>query len=234
MAVGAAGVSVRDGRPVHRGAAHRGDRGGAAGRREAPDRRGRPADGRAHRVLRRGPRRPRRPGLVVRPEDRAPGPVGLRLRRAVPQRGRGGGHQADLGAVPAPVPHRTRRRLCDDRGRAVRRARGRPPAVVVGGQPAAARRALGQRDRAGHPTPVVGVDPPAARRMAGRRRSVRGQPDGAEPDLAPPALAGRLPQPGLLGEQSRHRRGRRAVRRVLRVRLVPHVRELADRCAAIP
>ena len=40
------------------------------------------------------------------------------------------------------------------------------------------------------------MGPPAARRLAGRGRSVRGQPGGAAPDLAPPALAGRLPQPG--------------------------------------
>ena len=106
-------------------------------------------------------------------------PSGLRLRRAVPRRGRGRGHQADLGAVPASVPHRARRRLRDHRGRAVRRAGGRAPAVVVGGQPTAARRALDQRHRAGHPAAVLGVDPPAARRLAGRGRAVRGQPGGA-------------------------------------------------------
>ena len=54
------------------------------------------------------------------------------------------------------------------------------PAVVVGGQPAAARRALDQRHRAGHPAAVLGVGPPAARRLAGRGRAVRGQPGGAD------------------------------------------------------
>ena len=75
MAVGAAGLPERDRRPVHRGTARRDDRRGAAGRRETSHRRGGPADGRARRVLRGGPRRPGRPGLVR--STRRPG-AGLR------------------------------------------------------------------------------------------------------------------------------------------------------------
>ena len=41
------------------------------------------------------------------------------------------------------------------------------------------------------------------------------------------------PQPRLVGEQPRHRRGRRAARRGVRVRLVPGVGALADRGAAL-
>src|SRR5690606_16940834 len=83
-AVGAAThLPGRGRRPVHRRPARGGDRLGAAGRRETSRGRGGPADGRAGDVLRGGAGRSDRPGLVVRPEDRAPGAGRLRLRRAV-------------------------------------------------------------------------------------------------------------------------------------------------------
>ena len=79
---------------------------------------------------------------------------------------------------------------------------------------------------------LVGVDPPAARPLVRRRRAVRGQPRGAAPDLAPPALARRARQPRLVRQQPRDRRGGRAARGRVRVRLVPRVARLAGRGAA--
>ena len=64
---------------------------------------------------------------------RAPGAAGLP--HPSPGRDRDGQHQAGLGDVPAPPPHRAGGRLVADPGRALRRGRRRSAAVLVGANP---------------------------------------------------------------------------------------------------
>ena len=201
---------------------------------EQPARHRRPADGRARRVLRRGSATTwsRRTGRCdPKTGRRAPADV---YAFDVPYRDEDA--VGDIKQLWEPSRHQHLTVLAaayaltgDD---ALRPSCRRPPEVVVGRQPADARRALDQRHRAGHPAAVVGVGPAAARRLAGRGGPVRAQPRGRAPDPRPPALAGGVPEPGLVGEQPRHRRGRGPVGRGLRVRLVPRVGAVAGRRAA--
>ena len=137
--------------------------------------------------------------------------------------------QAGLGAVPAPPPHPARRGLVPDPRRRVRRARRRPPERLVAVEPVPVRRALGQRDRDRHPADQLGLDPAAAGRLARGHRPVRAQRARAAADLLAPALPRRVPEPRLVGEQPRDRRGGRPARRRLRVPLVRRERALAAR-----
>ena len=85
---------------------------------------------------------------------------------------------------------------------------------------------------AGHPADLLDLDPPAARRLAQGRRPVRAQRRRRAPDPLAPGVPGRLPQPRLVGQQPRHRRGGRPARRRLRVSLVfPRATAGAQRCS---
>ena len=106
------------------------------------------------------------------------------------------------------------------REEALRRTGGEPAPLLVAGEPVPVRRALDQRHRARHPADQPGLDPAPARRLARRGRPVRGQPPGGPADPVAPAVPGRVPEPGLVGQQPRHRRGGRAARGQLRVPVV--------------
>ena len=187
--------------------------GGTAGRVPAaaearPAGRGGPADARRVGGARRRPDRPGAPGLVPRPGDRPPvlaGPLRVPdqppLRRADRQR------QAGLGDLPPAAPHAAGRGLVPDRRRGVRAPGGGPAAVLVPGEPVPVRRALDQRDRGRHPADQPGLDPAPARRLARRRRPVRGRRARGAADPLAPAVPRRVPEPRLVREQPRHRRG---------------------------
>ena len=97
------------------------------------------------------------------------------------------------------------------------------------GQPVPVRGALDQRHRDRHPPDQLRLDPPAAERLAAGHRAVRPQRAGRGADPLAPAVPGRVPQPRLVGQQPRDRRGRGPARRGLRVPLVPRERALAAR-----
>ena len=86
--------------------------------------------------------------------------------------------------------------------------------------PSAQRGALDERDRGRHPADLLDLDPPAARRLAQGGRPVRAQRRRRPADRLAPGVPGRLPQPGLLGQQPRRRRSGRPAGRRLRVPLV--------------
>ena len=107
----------------------------------------------------------------------------------------------------------------------------RSAALLVAGEPLPVRRALDERHRARHPPDQPGLDPAPAGRLAGRGRPVRARRARAAADPLAPAVPRRVPQPGLVGQQSRDRRGRRAARGQLRV---PVVRARASAGGASP
>ena len=96
--------------------------------------------------------------------------------------------------------------------RGLRRAGRGPAALVVAGQPVPVRGALDQRHRDRHPADQLGLDPAPAGRLAAGDRAVRAQRAGGGADPLAPAVPGRLPQPRLVGQQPRDRRGRRPAR----------------------
>ena len=102
-----------------------------------------------------------------------------------------------------------------------------PAAVLVPGEPLPVRRALDQRDRGRHPADQPGLDPAPARRLARRGRPVRGRRARGAADPLAPAVPGRLPEPGLVGQQPRHRRGGRSAGGELRLPVVRGKRALA-------
>ena len=130
---------------------------------------------------------------------------------ALPRRGRGRRHQAAVGALAPPAPDRAGRRVRGDRRRALRAPGRRPPAVVVGGEPAAARACTGSAASswasgccrgcgcAGCST--AGRAPPTCSRTTPRRCTRSGTTSAGWPRFA---------QPRLVGQQPRDRRGRRA------------------------
>ena len=108
---------------------------------------------------------------------------------------------------------------------------GRPAPLLVAGEPLPVRRALDQRHRARHPPDQPGLDPAPARRLARRSRPVRGRRARGAADPVAPAVSGRVPEPGLVGQQPRDRRGGRAARGQLRL---PVVRRKASAGGASP
>ena len=97
---------------------------------------------------------------------------------------------------------------------------GGPAAVLVAAEPLPVRRQLDQRHRGRHPADQPGLDPAAAGRLARRGRPVRGQRARGAADPLAPAVPGRVPEPGLVGQQPRHRRSGRPAGGELRLPVV--------------
>ena len=102
-----------------------------------------------------------------------------------------------------------------------------PAALLVAGEPVPVRRALDQRHRDRHPADQPGLDPAPAGRLARRRRPVRARRARGAADPLAPAVPRGVPEPRLVGQQPRHRRGGRAARGQLRLPVVPRERALA-------
>ena len=117
------------------------------------------------------------------------------------------------------VPSRWRRAVCPGRRH--------PAPVLVGGQPLPVRHPLDQRHRARHATAVLDLDPAAAGRLARGRAAVRGQPRLSPTAPPPPGVADPVAEPRVVGQQPPPGRDGRAVRRRLRVPLVPGEHRLA-------
>ena len=106
---------------------------------------------------------------------------------------------------------------------------GTPPPFVVAGKPVPVRDSLDKRNRARNPADLLGLGPAAARWVGGRPEPVRGQRARPQANLVASDLAVRLPQPRLVSQQSRHRRGRWTADRRARVPLVRRERPLGAR-----
>ena len=137
----------------------------------------------------------------------APGRV--LLQHQSPRRGGHGQRETGLGALAPPSPDRPGRRVRVDGRPPLRRASRIPPPVVVGGKPIPVGDSLDKRDRARDPADLMGLDPPAARRLGGRPGPVRAERAGPQANLVAPDLPVRVPQPRLVGQQPRRRRGGR-------------------------
>ena len=172
-----------------------------------------------------------RPGparLVHRSGDRAPlrsWPLQLPDRPSLAAADRQ--HQAGLGDLPAAASHAAGHGLVPDPRGGVRGPGGEPAPLLVAGESLPVGRALDQRHRTRHPADQPGLDPPPSRRLARRGWPVRGGSPGGPADPVAPAVSGRVPEPGLVGQQPRHRRGCRAARGQLRVPVVSGKRAVA-------
>ena len=191
------------------------------GRRGAPRR---PLDGVRPRTRRHGAGTGLVPGPGHRPASARPE---LLLRHRPPRHRGGRQRQVRVGAVAPPAPDRARGRLPPRWRRAVRRGRRHAAPLLVGGQPVPVRHPLDQRHRARRAAAVLGLDPPAARRLGRGRAAVRGQPHLPAAAPSPPGVAGPAAEPRVVGQQPPPGRDGRAVRRGLRVPLVPGEQRLA-------
>ena len=172
-----------------------------------------------------------RPGLVPRPRNRAT-VTGWTAGFPHQPPGRGGDrqHQAGLGDVSAPSRHSAGGSLVADGGGPLRRERRSPASFLVGCEPVSHRRPLDERYRSRHPPDLVGLGPSAARGLAKGWRPVRAQRRCCPADRLAPGIPGRIPQPGLIGQQPRRCRGGRTARCGMRLSLVRPVRPMATEC----
>ena len=168
------------------------------------------------------------PDWFLDPDTGRRAPDRTLLLRDRPPRHRGGRQrQVRVGAVAPPAPDRAGGRLPPRRRRAVRRGRGHAAPLLVGGQPVPVRHPLDQRHRARRAAAVLGLDPPAAGRLGRGRAAVRGQPHLPAAAPPPPGVAGPAAESRVVGQQPHPGRDGRAVRRRLRVPLVPGEQRLA-------